>query len=164
MKVPMSWLKDYVDITIPIDKLAERLMRLGYNAVRIHHYEGELVKDQPNSVTLNPQKLEQLDYLLAAFAKRGLYITTDLFVSRPVKWKELGSDQPGNVPMDTFKVMVPVVPAAFDNWKAFSRALLEHVNPYTHLRYADDPALAWLSMINEGNYGNFFGELRKIPE
>ena len=31
-------------------------------------------------------------------------------------------------------------------------------------RYADDPALAWLSMINEGNFGNYFGELKKVSE
>jgi hypothetical protein len=146
------------------DRLAERLMRIGYNAVRIHHYEGELTKDQPVSTQLNPQKLEQLDYLLAAFEKRGLYITTDLFVSRPVKWSDVGIDNKGNVPMDTFKALVPVVPKAFENWKAFAKSLLDHVNPYTKLRYAEDPGLAWLSMINEGNFGNAQGEMRKIPE
>ena len=147
------------------DRLADWLMRLGYNAVRIHWgYDIILVKDRPNSFTLNPQKLEQLDYLLAALAKRGIYVTTDLFVGRPVTWKELGHDRPGNVPMDTFKILVPVVPAAFENWKAFSQALLSHVNPYTHGRYADDPAVAWLSVMNEDNLGNYVGELRKVPE
>ncbi len=29
MKVPLSWLKDYVDITLPVDKLAERLTLAG---------------------------------------------------------------------------------------------------------------------------------------
>ena len=146
------------------DKLAERLMRLGYNAVRFHHYEGELTEGQPDSTQLNPQKLDQWDYLFAALKTRGLYVTTDLFVSRPVKWKDIGIDKPGNVPMDTFKILIPVLPAAYENWKAFSKSLLDHVNPYTKLRYADDPALAWLSMINEGNFGNFQGELRNIPE
>src|SRR5207247_1103401 len=28
------------------DRLAERFIRLGYNAVRIHHYEGDLVRGQ----------------------------------------------------------------------------------------------------------------------
>ncbi|MCY3023079.1 MAG: hypothetical protein NTW87_29230 [Planctomycetota bacterium] len=146
------------------DRLAERLMRLGYNAVRVHHYEGELVSKQANSVTLNPQKLEQLDYLLAAFAKRGIYITTDLFVSRPVPYKDVGINKPGNIEMDAYKIMVPVVPAAMENWKAFTKALLTHENPYTKLRYADDPALAWLSMINEGMFGNFMDRVRAVPE
>ena len=29
MKIPISWLKDYVDITIPIDDLAQRLTLAG---------------------------------------------------------------------------------------------------------------------------------------
>ena len=146
------------------DILADRLMRLGYNAVRIHHYEGELSDKQPSSLAFNAEKLDQLDYLLAAFGKRGLYITTDLFVSRPVKNEELGLKSPGNVEMDTFKILVPVHAAAWENWKSFSKALLDHVNPYTKLRYAEDPALAWIAMINEGLYGNFLDRERKIPE
>ena len=48
------------------DRLAERLVRLGYNAVRLHHYEGELTEPQRERTRLNPQKLDQLDYLVAA--------------------------------------------------------------------------------------------------
>ena len=146
------------------DKVAERLMRLGYNAVRIHHYEGDLISKQANSTTLNPEKLDQLDYLLAACAKRGIYVTTDLFVSRGVPWKELGVNKPGNVEMDTFKILVPVMPAAYENWKTFAKALLDHTNPYTKLRNAEDPAIAFLSMINEGMFGNFMDRVRKVPE
>lgn len=76
------------------DQLADRLVKLGYNAVRIHHYERELTTGQAVSTALNPEKLDQLDYLIAAFKKRGIYVTTDLFVSRPVKWKDIGIDKP----------------------------------------------------------------------
>ena len=146
------------------ERLADRFARLGYNAVRIHHYEMELTEGQTPTTKLNADKLDQLDYLLAAFKKRGIYVTTDLFVSRQVAWKDIGLDQPGNVPADTFKILIPVLPAAYENWKAFSVALLGHTNPYTKLRYADDPALAWLSLINEGMFANFLGEVHKFPE
>jgi hypothetical protein len=146
------------------DRLAERLMRLGYNTVRFHHYEGLLVQGQENTTTLNPEKLDQLDYLYFALTRRGIYMTTDLFVSRPVTYREIGVDRDGPVGMDRFKVLVPVHDGAWENWKRFTRALLDHVNPYTHLRYADDPALAWLSLINEGNFGNFLSDIRKIAE
>ncbi|HYK91979.1 MAG TPA: hypothetical protein VE398_24645 [Acidobacteriota bacterium] len=146
------------------DRLAERLMRLGYNSVRFHHYEGLLVQGQEDTTTLNPERLDQLDYLYFALARRGLYVTTDLFVSRPVTFREIGVDRDGPVGMDHFKVLVPVHEGAWQNWKEFSRALLVHVNPYTHLRYGDDPALAWLSLINEGNFGNFLPDIRTIPE
>jgi hypothetical protein len=141
------------------DRLAERLVRLGYNALRIHHYERDLVQRQEGSTRLNPERLERFDYLMAALIQRGIYLTTDLYVSRSVPYREIGMDRDGNVPMDTFKILVPVHEGAWENWTAFSRALLDHVNPYTGRRYADEPALAWLSMINEGNLGNFYREI-----
>ncbi len=146
------------------DRIALRLSRLGYNALRLHHYETELVSGQARSTELNPQKLDQLDYLVAALIKRGIYLTTDLFVSRRIAWREFGVDREGYVPMNTFKVCVPVHEGAFENWKAFARALLEHQNPYTGRRYAEEPALAWLAMINEGNLGNFVKEMHTLPE
>lgn len=146
------------------DKVAERLVRLGYNAFRIHHYESILTEGQKPSTTLNPQRVEQFDYLMAALIKRGIYLTTDLFVSRRTPYRELGIDKDGEVPMDTFKVLVPVHPGAYANWKQFARNFLMHTNAYTGRAYAKEPALAWLAMINEGNFGNFFKDLRTIPE
>jgi len=146
------------------DRLAERLVRLGYNALRIHHYERDLTQGQTPTTTLNPQKLEQFDYLMAALIKRGIYLTTDLYVSRPVPYRQAGMDRDGQIPMDTFKILVPVHAGAYENWKAFSRAFLSHVNPYTQRSYAAEPALAWLAMINEGNLGNFFRDIRTFPE
>ncbi len=146
------------------ERIAERLARLGYNAFRFHHYERELIQGQTNSTTLNPQKLEQFDYLMAALIRRGIYLTTDLFVSRGVPYREIGIERDGEVPMDTFKILVPVHAGAYRNWQQFSRALLTHTNAYTQRRYADEPALALIAMINEGNFGNFFKDIQTIPE
>jgi hypothetical protein len=146
------------------DRLAERLVRLGYNALRIHHYERDLTQGQTPSTSLNPQKLDQFDYLTSALIRRGIYLTTDLFVSRGVMWRDLGVDRDGPIPMDTFKILVPVHEGAFENWMKFSRAFLGHTNAYTQRRYADEPALAWLAMINEGNFGNFFKDIQTFPE
>ncbi|HOW66780.1 MAG TPA: beta-galactosidase [Candidatus Paceibacterota bacterium] len=146
------------------DRLAERLVKLGYNALRIHHYERDLTQGQKPTTTLNSQKLEQFDYLMWAMIRRGIYVTTDLFVSRSVPFREVGMDRDGQIPMDTFKILVPVHEGAYENWKHFARALLGHENPYTTRRYANEPALAWLAMINEGNFGNFFKDIQTIPE
>lgn len=145
------------------DRLAERFVRLGYNTVRIHHYEGELLNWKPG-LAWDADKLDRFDYLLAALGRRGIYLTTDLFVSRPVAWSQVGRDTKGNVPMNTYKVLVPVSDAAWEDWKAFTRLLLTHVNPYSKLAYAQDPALAWLAMINEGNFENYWGEIKGLPE
>ncbi len=145
------------------ERVAERLMRLGYNSVRIHHYEGELTRGSADSVTLNPEAMAKFDALAAALIKRGLYLTTDLFVSRSVPWKEIGEDQPGNVPMDLFKSFIYVHPGAKENQKKFIDNFLTHVNPHTGRSYAEEPALPWIVMINEGNHFNFPGQFER-PE
>lgn len=142
------------------DRLAERLQRLGYNAVRLHHYESTLCdRSGGSSTVLKPDKLDQFDYLFAALKKRGLYVTTDLFVSRQVFASEIWDGAQGDVAMDNFKMAVPVNERAFANYKAFATALLGHRNPYTGLTWGEDPTLAWVSLINEGNAGNFLGRL-----
>lgn len=143
------------------ERLAERLARLGYNAVRVHHYEGELVGrgGAGDATAARPDKLAQLDDLFAALVRRGLYVTTDLYVSRPVPARAIWDGAAGDVAMDDFKMLVPVNERAFANWQGFARTLLTHVNPHTGRSYAEEPALAWLCMINEGNYGNYVGRL-----
>lgn len=147
------------------DQLADRLARLGYNAVRLHHYEGELTASQGDRTQLNPEKLDQLDHLVAACIERGIYVTTDLFVSRPVDVARfLPEGASRNDAMNKFKVLAALNPAAFENWKAFARNLLNHVNPYTQRAYKDEPGLAWLALINEGNLGNFVSLAKEIPD
>jgi phenylalanyl-tRNA synthetase beta chain len=54
MKVPISWLKDYVDITIPIEELAERLTLAGMEVEHIEYYGvpgAELTWDHEKIVT-----------------------------------------------------------------------------------------------------------------
>jgi hypothetical protein len=89
------------------DRLAERLVRLGYNTVRIHHHEGELMGWKAG-VDFDAKKLDQLDYLLAAFIKRGIYLTTDLFVSRPISAESVGLPKDRTVQMNTYKILVAV--------------------------------------------------------
>ncbi len=141
------------------DRLCDRLQRLGYNAVRIHHYEDSLTHGRPLG-ELDPEALDRLDYLLAGLGRRGIYVTTDLFVSRTISAGELGL--PPGQPLN-FKVLVPVLGKAMESWKAFAALLLTHRNPYTKLRWADDPTVAWLAMINEGNFENYYGDLLRLP-
>ncbi len=142
-----------------VDILLDRLVKLGYNTIRIHHYEFNLTKTPwKPGFDWDPAHVDQLDYLIAGCAKRGIWVTTDLFVSRPVPGKQIGltGDQPDP---GKFKILVPVYEPAFQDWVTFARKLLDHVNPYTGKRLAEEPALAWLCMINEGG-----GYSVKIPE
>ena len=146
------------------EELCTRLSRLGYNALRIHHYERDLC-DPKDGTTIRPEKMAQLDNLLNACIRHGLYLTTDLFVSRQVPWRACGIDRNGSVPMGEYKELVLFHDGARKNYLDFARQLLGHVNPKTGRRWADEPALAFLALINEGNPGNHgYGFMKNLPE
>lgn len=145
-----------------VDQLLNRFLALGYNTIRIHHYEGELTSEKPG-FDWDPAKLDQLDYLMAGCAKRGIWMTTDLYVSRPVSGTQIGLHE-GLLEMNKFKVLIPVYEPAFQDWAAFARKFLDRVNPYTGKRVADDPALAWISLVNEGPATLYWGSVQQIPE
>jgi len=131
------------------DNLVETLRRTGYNALRIHHHDAKLVRDDAKtSLELDPERLEKLDYLIAACKKGGLYITTDLHVGRPFRPGD-GMDCDDTETLRNVKGLLPVSEKARENLKAFARAWLGHVNPYTGLALKDDPVLATLSLVNE---------------
>ena len=96
--------------------------------------------------------MDRFDYLFAQAKKNGIYVTTDLYVSRKVRWQDIGLEGDGQIPDNTLKALFLVYEPAYKNWQAFAKKLLEHVNPYTTLRYADDPAMPFIALINEGAF------------
>ena len=146
------------------DTLVRRFRRFGYNAIRLHHHDAQAVAKSADSVTLNAENMDKLDYFVAAAIREGLYVTTDLFVSRArvIAWRHLGVDREGHVDMQLFKVLCAVFDPAFENWAAFAKNFLEHRNPYTGRRYLDEPALPLISLVNEG--GAFMGWGRGVQD
>ena len=149
------------------ERLARRFAQTGYNAVRIHHYDRQTseracVKDSPDGELLpDEENLDRLDYLVAQMIRRGIYLTTDLYVSRSVSWRQIGEDREGVCP---FKTLVLLHEGAYANWCRFTRILLTHRNPYTGRTWAEEPALLFLPLINEGRFPrNGWDELRGLP-
>ena len=136
------------------DQLATRLARLGYNAVRIHHidhpFKEGVNKETPDLVALNAERMDRLDYFVSKLYEKGIYVTTDLYTIRLVPWTAIGIQRGDFVPMNVFKNLVLVHEPAFENWKAFAKNLLTHVNPYTKRAYKDDPGMPFISLVNEG--------------
>ncbi len=145
------------------EQLADRLVRLGYNSVRIHHHDNGCVEGSPDTLTLNPDQMARLDGFLAACFKRGLYATTDLYVSRKISWRHIGIDRDGQIETQVFKALIAVHEPAFQNWAAFARAFLNHVNPHTGRRYADEPGMPFIALVNEGSIGYRQAESRETP-
>ena len=139
------------------EMMVTRFKRLGYNAIRFHHHDSGTVKGSADGLTLSEENMDKFDYLLASAIREGFYLTTDLFVSRNhvIKWRHIGVDRDGLVDMQLFKALCAVYEPAFENWCAYARNFLAHVNPYTGRAYKDEPALPLISLINEG--GLFMG-------
>ena len=141
--------------------LARTLARVGYNSVRIHHHDGYCIdKADPAATRLDEESMRRMDALVTACTEEGLYISTDLFVSRtrlPIAWRAVGVDRDGTLSMQDFKYTVHVHEGVYSNFLAFAANWLGHVNAYTGRRYAEEPALAWISLVNEGNIDDMSG-------
>lgn len=144
------------------DDLVVRLRRLGYNSIRIHHHERRLVKD--DGLTPKADAVDRFDYLVARAVENGLYLTTDLYVSRPVAWRTIGIDRDGLLSSAQFKRLVLLgYEPAVENLKTFSRWFLKHVNPYTGRALTDEPALLSIVLLNEAHLTRGWAEVRSVP-
>ncbi len=144
------------------EALADEFARLGYTSIRFHHFDNELSdpKGKDSRIFL-PEKLDQLDYLFFCLKERGIYITIDLYCSRRLREGELPEipDSAGR----TLKAIAPISKAGRDNWKAYSRNLLRHKNPYTGLTWGEDPALYSVSLLNENDIHALWKQPNVMP-
>ena len=123
-----------------IERLTDRLVRLGYNAVRLHHHDDMWAKDEDGARA-------KLDRLMAACIRKGIYLMTDLCVSRKVSWRELGVDRDGLA--TGVKLRMMTTEAGFACWKKFATDFLTRVNPETGRALKDEPAMPFLVILNE---------------
>lgn len=130
------------------DALALRLRQMGYNALRIHHYDVLLAGGwNPDSYIIDSDQMDRLNYLFYALKKNGIYISNDLFTIRRIRNSQLPASIANNA--GAFKALIPISEDAMDEWKRFARDLLTHKNPYTGMTWAEDPALFSICPVNE---------------
>ncbi len=151
--------------------IARRLAKFGINCIRLHHMDhrwpgGVLIRhsgknplpprpagdgvrrdDEPTRA-LDPEALARLDYFIACCRDNGVYIDLNLNVSRPftsadgvkqVDWIGYG------------KALTYFDPQLIALQKEYAAQLLDHVNPFTGHRYAEDPAIAIVELVNENS-------------
>ena len=165
------------------DLIAARVAKLGINAMRFQGCDGfygwpttpNLIDySTGNGDTLDMERLDRFDYLLAALRKRGLYVEIPLMNTR--RFLPGDSGDPANP--------LPLPPiTAGETWNSddverhqhlgyildgvvaaqqrYARTLLSHVNPYTGLALGKDPAVALVEIVNEAGLLHYwmFGRL-----
>ena len=143
---------NYPDTREEAEGRAERLRLLGYNALRIHHHDNFFARYENGRLVLNAENAEKLDRLVDACIRRGIYLTTDLYVSRRVSWKDIGVDRMGNVPVKTWQI---VTERGWRDWCDYARLFMGHRNPYTGRTYAEEPAMPFVCIQNETAFSDF---------
>lgn len=130
-------------------KIAARLAKLGVNCVRFHHMDaqaapaGIFAKD---GTTLDPERLDRLDFFIAQLKAHGIYANLNLHVSRthPDRPRDEKKSNPSyDKGVDNFSARM------IELQRDYARALLGHVNPYTGNTYAREPAIAFVEINNE---------------
>ncbi len=144
------------------DQMTQRaryLRKYGVNMVREHPLEGELGTLRDDG-TFAPQKLDDWDYWFSELKKQGIYVTVSFFYAHHIKQSEgydlydelRAANQTGAGAVEGEKTtsgLVNIEPALQQSEWRYVKAFLTHANPYTGLRYVDDPALAVVEAHNE---------------
>ena len=101
------------------------------------------------------------DFFINELAQRGIWVNINLHVGRAhSEYLGLSETNRGYDKMaDIF------TPALIDAQKQYATQLLTHVNPYRNVRYADDPAVAFVEITNEDSFFMWSAEetLRTLP-
>lgn len=131
-------------------KIAEQYAALGFNIVRIHHYD-QLCSTSANgnSAELNEEVMDRFDFLFNEFKKRGIYMTIDFYTTRRLLKKEYSDIKYDG---DNMKLVFAASDMGVENLRQFIRNMLNHVNKYTGLAYKDEPALFSACVRNESSY------------
>ncbi|MEI8341741.1 MAG: carbohydrate binding domain-containing protein, partial [Verrucomicrobiota bacterium] len=146
------------------EKIAARMAKFGINCVRFHHMDNEVPPNgllQKDRITPDPEMLDRLDYFIAQLKKNGIYSDLNLHVSREYPGFAKWNGSPGY-----FKGVDNFYPPMIALQHDYARALLGHVNPYTGLAYANEPAVAFVEINNENGliseWGN--GGFDEMPD
>ncbi len=148
---------------------ARHLRKFGVNIIREH----PLFDDVTTDGQVDPKILDAYDWWFAELKKNGIYTDWSVFYHFTIGPKDgypadLYAEMEGKPDhKDTYGIIT--IDAKI--WEIRTRmllALLTHKNPYTGLRYVDDPALAVVEMQNEDsvffwNPLSWLAEGKKMP-
>lgn len=156
--------------------LADRLARFGINCVRLHYMDanyanfmegleyGIFTNDTNTQRNLDPDQMDRLDYMIAKFKSKGIYVNINLHVARKLDERDGFSGEDQRPPLD--KGVDNFEPRMIDLQKEYAKKLMTHVNTYTSLAYANDPCVAMVEINNENALFNQYhgGKIEQLPE
>ena len=142
--------------------IAARLAKYGVNMLRLHAMDsawGPLIQpDQQTSQTLDSENLDRMDFFIAELKQRGIYIYMDLLDYRQFRTADgvAHADEFSHNWDGSMKGASIFDERMIELQKDYATKLLTHRNPYTKLRYVDDPAVAVIETTNENSVFYFY--------
>ncbi len=140
---------------------AAELERFGINCVRFHFLDrttherpqGLIDGDHTNSLKLDPERLDRLDFFIAELKKRGIYSDLNLNVGRTYKPSD---GVPDYKLIGVAKGMTYFEDRPLELQRDYAKQLLTHYNPYTRTTYCNEPAVAIVEIVNENSILEFW--------
>lgn len=151
-----------------VNKWVDFLAKYGINAVRFHKFTSHGLKEKI-STQLKPEKYQKMDYFHHKLRQEGIYYG----------WSPIYGHKPKQGDKDKIKAYDEIKNLTFP-WSHLNGAtsglvnfapdlqklniqlivnMLNHRNPYTGMKYANDPALAFVELQNEDNI--FWGAIER---
>jgi hypothetical protein len=151
-------------------KWAAEMARFGINCARFHFLDmptrdpavpdvgprspaGLLDRNSSTTQVFDPNALDRLDFLVAELKKHGIYTNLNLNVGRTYK------EEDGVPDWDLLRItkgMTYVGERMLELQRDYARALLTHYNPYTRSEYRNEPAVAFVEIVNENSVLEFW--------
>jgi hypothetical protein len=151
--------------------VARRIAKYGINCIRLHHMDhryprGLLIRhsgrtpvnepersgiarrDVEPTRALDPEAMARLDYFIACLKDNGVYVDINLNVSRSFTAAD-GVKQAAWIGYG--KALTYFDPRLIFLQKEYAQQVLDHVNPFTGNRYAEEPAVALVELVNENS-------------
>lgn len=146
-----------------IERFADACDAQGYNMIRVHYLcrylLGYRIHDKPHrtiaeaglpqrgeEINFHAGNLDRFDYLIKCFKERGIYLNIDLMNDLGYSMAYIsGKDE-------LFKMDLFFKPEYRRHWAAAVHFLLNHENPYTKLKWKDEPAIAFVNYFNEQDF------------
>ncbi len=136
-------------------RVAGLIASLGINAVRFHFMDSDwgaeksiFPADTNTTRVLDEGQLDRLDYFVAQLAGQGIYTNFNLNVGR--NYRE-GDDVPYHQYLGLAKAVTLFDDRIISLEKEYAHQLLTHRNPYTGNEYRNEPAVAFLEILNENS-------------
>lgn len=136
---------------------AQSLANQGYNCIRFHHTDASwsncfLKKEPSGKWVIDKKRLDDFDFFFYLLKENGIYSNINLLTGRSMSSADGYPKEFNKIPWKSQHCYGFWNENGRNHQKQYAFDLLKHVNPYTGLTYAEDPAVAIVEVNNENGF------------